>query len=63
MHESYGYKNLSFDPITYDTQFLSASIQTFITGIIIEHLIDEQRLKRTDCVARYIPHIATECIK
>lgn len=58
MHESYGYKNLNFDPITYDTQFLSASIQKFITGIIIEQLIDEHKLKRTDCVARYIQHIA-----
>ncbi|UBH22963.1 beta-lactamase family protein [Macrococcus armenti] len=62
MHESYGYKNLSFDPITYDTQFLSASIQKFITGIIIEQLIDEQKLNRTDRVARYIPHIASHIL-
>ena len=53
-HQSYGYKNLNQDPITYDTQFLTASIQKFITGIIIEQLIDEGKISRMDKIVKYI---------
>ncbi|ARQ06415.1 Penicillin-binding protein PbpX [Macrococcoides canis] len=57
IHESYGFKNLNFDPISYDTQFLTASIQKFITGIVIEQLIEEGKLKRFDAVNKYIYNI------